>query len=289
MLIIIFSLISVAFYTLIERRVLGNFHIRIGPYIVGFIGYFQPFRDAIKLFVKSNLNLRFNLSFIWSFWAAYSLVLYVFLLLVYPLSGGYFFINTIFLLFICLVRTRVYFVLIGGYISGRKYRILGSYRAIVQIISYEIIIIILFVIFFYFFNSWNFTERYFLFENFNMLFCLPFIFIWLITILSESNRLPYDFLEGESELVSGFNTEYWGGYFSFLFIYEYGCIVLFRLLSSYILFRGFFRILFFFFMLFIFLWVRATYPRFRFDFLMQLIWKKMLPLIISILIFVVCL
>lgn len=253
------------------------------------MGYFQPFSDAIKLFVKSNLNLRFNISFIWSFWAMYSLILYIFLLLVYPLSGGYFFLNSIFLVFICLVRTRVYFVLVGGYISGRKYRILGRYRAIVQIISYEIVIIVLFVIFFYFFNSWNFSEKYFLYENFNFLFCLPFVFVWLVTILSESNRLPYDFLEGESELVSGFNTEYWGGYFSFLFIYEYGCIVLFSLLRSYLLFSDIFSLIFFFFILFMFLWVRATYPRFRFDFLIQLVWKKILPLILRILIFVVCL
>ncbi len=202
------------------------------------------------------------------------------------MGGRYFFLSTIFILFVCLIRTRVYFVIIGGYFSGSKYRALGSYRSVVQIISYEVIIIFIFVVFFYLFYSWNFSSKIFMYENFSFIFCLPFVFIWIIVILSESNRLPYDFIEGESELVSGFNTEYWGGYFSFFFIYEYGCIILFRVITSYLLFRSLYRILFFLFIIFIFLWVRATYPRFRFDFIIKILWKKLLPLVISIIIFI---
>lgn len=105
--------------------------------------------------------------------------------------------------------------------------------------------------------------------------------VWIIVILAETNRLPYDFLEGESELVSGFNTEYWGGYFSFLFIYEYGCIILFCVLSSFLLLREGFSLIIFIFLLFSFLWVRARCPRFRYDMLMGFAWKKLLVLRLS--------
>lgn len=285
----VFSLVAVAFYTLMERRVLGNFHIRIGPFMVGFMGYFQPFRDAIKLFVKRNLNLRFNLTFIWAFSSCFSLFLYICLLIVFPLGGGYMYLTRIFLLFICLMRTRIYFLMFGGYFSGRKYSLMGRYRSVIQMVSYEIVLIFLFVVLFYFYSSWNFSEVFYLFNGVTYLFCIPFIFIWIFTILSESNRLPYDFLEGESELVSGFNTEYWGGYFSFLFIYEYGCIILFRILTSFLLFSGFYSVVFFIFIIFMFLWVRATYPRFRFDFMMGFIWKNLLgiSMLVSLYFFVI--
>jgi len=93
----------------------------------------------------------------------------------------------------------------------------------------------------------------------------------LLVILAETSRLPYDFLEGESELVSGFNTEYWGGYFAFLFIYEYGCIILFCLITRYFLFTGVISLLIFILFIFSFLWVRATYPRFRYDMLINFV------------------
>lgn len=90
-------------------------------------------------------------------------------------------------------------------------------------------------------------------DRLRFVFCLPFFLVWALSILAETNRLPYDFLEGESELVSGFNTEYWGGYFSFLFIYEYGCMILFCLITRYFLFRGFISFFLFFFLVFSFL------------------------------------
>jgi NADH-quinone oxidoreductase subunit H len=93
-------------------------------------------------------------------------------------------------------------------------------------------------------------------------------------MLAERNRLPYDFLEGESELVSGFNTEFWGGFFSFLFIYEYGAMLLFAILTGYFLFRGVFSFIIFLLIIYFFLWIRSRVPRFRYDFLIDLAWKK---------------
>lgn len=278
---IVFSLISVAIYTILERRVLGNYHLRIGPYIVGPMGYFQPFRDAIKLFVRRNFLLRFNMSFIWIFSPCLAIFLYIAIVFIFPLGGIEFFLRNSFVLFICLLRVRVYFLVFGGYFSGRKYSLLGRYRAVVQMISYEIVLIFLFISYYYLFGSWSITNKFFLMGGFNFLYCIPFIFVWLLVILAETNRLPYDFLEGESELVSGFNTEYWGGYFAFLFIYEYGCMILFCLIRSFLLFSGIYSVFIFILFIFSFLWVRATYPRFRYDMLIKFIWKKLLILSLS--------
>jgi len=276
-----FSLLAVAMYTMMERRFLGGYHLRLGPFIVGPIGYFQPFRDAIKLFVRRDFLLRFNVGFVWIFSPGFALFLYISMVFIFPLGGMGFFWRRSFLFFICLLRVSVYFLVFGGYFSGRRYSLLGRYRSVVQMISYEIVLIFLFIIYFYLFESWNFTDRFFLGGVFSSFYCFPFVLVWLLVILAETNRLPYDFLEGESELVSGFNTEYWGGYFSFLFIYEYGCMVLFCLITRCLLFGSFFSFFMFILFIFSFFWVRATCPRFRYDMLMGFVWRKLLILSLS--------
>jgi NADH:ubiquinone oxidoreductase subunit H len=149
------------------------------------------------------------------------------------------------------------------------------------------VLIFLFVCFFYLVGGWNLRFKIYEYTRISFIFCLPFFFIWLLVILVERNRLPYDFLEGESELVSGFNTEYWGGYFSFLFIYEYGAILLFSIMTGFFLFRGFASFFVFVFVMYFFLWIRSTLPRFRYDFLIDIVWKKFLFLVISMLLYFV--
>jgi len=139
----------VAFFTLMERRVLGNFHIRLGPMLVGPWGMFQPFRDAVKLFCKSEDILRFIYSFYWSFSPFLSIILYIFILLCYPLGGSELFLDNVYLIFICFLSFRVYFLVYGGFHSGRKYSLVGRYRAVSQIISYEVILIFMLVSYFY--------------------------------------------------------------------------------------------------------------------------------------------
>lgn len=153
LILILFSLIPVAFFTLLERRILGNFHIRLGPIIVGPWGLFQPFRDAIKLFCKNDIFLRFSNFFHWGFSPLFSLVLYFFILIGLPLGAGEFFSNNLYLFFISFLRIRVYFLIFGGYYSGSSYSIIGRYRSVSQIISYEIILIFMFVCLFFIVDS----------------------------------------------------------------------------------------------------------------------------------------
>ena len=248
--------------------------------IVGPWGIFQPFRDAIKLFCKTEDILRFIQRFYWIISPFLSLVLYLFILLRFPLGGGEIFFENIYLIFICFLRFRVYFLVYGGFHSGRKYSLIGRYRAVAQIISYEVILIFIFVIYFYLISRWNFRFKNYEYRCFRIIFGLPFFFIWILVLFIERNRLPYDFLEGESELVSGFNTEFWGGYFYFIFIYEYGSILLFIILTRYFFFGGIFSLLIFVFIIYFFLWIRSRVPRFRYDFLINLAWKKVLFLVI---------
>lgn len=255
---------------------------KVGPW-----GLFQPIRDVIKLFSKVDLFIRFNYNFYWFFSPFISILIYLFILIGYPIGGGELFLNLIFFLFLCFLRFTVYFLIYGGYHSGRKYSLIGSYRSISQIISYEVALIFMFVGYFNLVGRWNLTYKLYEYKGIRIVFCFCYVFIWLIVILAESNRLPYDFLEGESELVSGFNTEYWGVFFSFFFIFEYGSILLFSILRRYFLFSGILSFLFFCFIINFFLWIRASVPRFRYDILITLIWKKIFLLIILIDIYII--
>nr|YP_010350283.1 NADH dehydrogenase subunit 1 [Pyemotes zhonghuajia]UOK09667.1 NADH dehydrogenase subunit 1 [Pyemotes zhonghuajia] len=280
LLVMIFSLMAVAFYTLMERRVLGNFHLRIGPNRVGLMGFFQPFSDAIKLFLKDNLKLRFNESFLWNFSPILAMYLYLTVLMLYPLSGGIMMLSYGMVLLVGILSMSVYFLMYGGFFSGNKFSLIGSFRSISQMVSYEILLIFLLMSIFMYYENFNFIvimEMY----NFMLLFVnMSFFIIWLFVCLAESNRLPYDFLEGESELVSGFNTEYWGGYFSFIFIFEYGFMVFFCVITSFMFMSMEFIWVMSMMMLYYYLWIRSTFPRLRYDFLMEMAWKKLMMLLL---------
>lgn len=166
-----------------------------------------------------------------------------------------------------------------GWASSSKYSILGSYRSVAQAISYEVNIFL--IIFAMSFLVNNFSFSYFKLNKNIIILIVSLFFLWLIICLAESNRTPFDFSEGESELVSGFNTEYNGGLFSLIFITEYGFILFFRIITT-ILFLGF--NLFSFKLIIIssfYIWVRATLPRLRYDRLILISWKGILPLIIG--------
>lgn len=147
LLVLISILVSLAFYTLMERRVLGNFHIRLGPNQVGPGGLFQPFRDAIKLFTKTNIYLFNYESLFYNFSPLLAIFIFLFSIRFFPLSGGLYFSSMRMLYLLGLLSASVYFVIFGGFFSGRKYSLLGSYRAVTQIISYEISLIFFFVLF----------------------------------------------------------------------------------------------------------------------------------------------
>nr|ALO76304.1 NADH deshydrogenase subunit 1 [Rhagium mordax] len=275
-------LIGVAFLTLLERKVLGYIQIRKGPNKVGFIGLVQPFSDAIKLFTKeqtfpymSNFNLYY-LS------PVMNLFLALFLWMCIPFLTVNMSFNLSFLFFLSISSLSVYTVMLAGWSSNSNYSLLGSLRAVAQTISYEVSLAIILLSFLFLILSLDFlsTEKFQEYIWF-IIFLLPLCLMWLVSSLAETNRTPFDFAEGESELVSGFNVEYSSGGFAMIFLAEYASILFMSMLSS-ILFLGANLMMWDFFMkmglvFFFWIWVRGTLPRFRYDKLMYLAWKSYLP------------
>nr|YP_009024209.1 NADH dehydrogenase subunit 1 [Prosadenoporus spectaculum]AGL46787.1 NADH dehydrogenase subunit 1 [Prosadenoporus spectaculum] len=280
----LFLLLAVAFFTLLERKVLGYIQLRKGPNKVGYVGVFQPFADAIKLFTKERVQLFSVNFFFFLFSPIFSLFLALVLWFFIPSwSSSFVFSYFSIFFFLCLSSLSVYSTLFAGWSSNSKYALLGALRAVAQTISYEVsmVLVLLSCIFvigsFCFFYYGEFQNLFF--YVFFLLF--PVFVVWLITVLAETNRAPFDFAEGESELVSGFNIEYGAGAFALLFLAEYGSILVMSVFSS-VLFvggMGFFSVSIFFGVLvsFFILWVRGSFPRMRYDRLMSLTWKGFLP------------
>nr|YP_010464300.1 NADH dehydrogenase subunit 1 [Exostira schroederi]UUL71677.1 NADH dehydrogenase subunit 1 [Exostira schroederi] len=281
-LLVIFVLLGVAFLTLLERKVLGYIQIRKGPNKVGFIGILQPFSDAMKLFTKeqtfpymSNFSIYYLSPVLGLF---FSLLIWMCI----PFVGFMLNFNFSLLYFLCVSSLGVYCLMMAGWSSNSSYALLGSLRSVAQTISYEVSFAMILISFIYLVLDFNFLSFSFYQNNiWFFFFCLPLVFMWLISIMAETNRTPFDFAEGESELVSGFNVEYSSGSFALIFLAEYSSI-LFMSFVSVILFMGGDLNSFFFYLkvgliVFLFLWVRGTLPRFRYDKLMYLAWKSFLP------------
>lgn len=207
-----------------------------------------------------------------------SLILWGFL----PFWGFINFLKFSFLLLILVRGLGVYFLLYRGWATTTKYRLLGSYRSSAQRVSYEVLIVVVFLIIIYWWGSLNLFHSYTYSYLLSLLFLrVPILICWLLSCVAECNRSPFDFSEGESELVSGFNTEYGGGLFSLIFIAEYSSILLFSLLTSFIFFN-FFVFSFFFLFSFTYLWVRSSFPRLRYDLLIIIAWKGLMVYLLAL-------
>ena len=278
LILVICVIIGVAFLTLLERKVLGYIQIRKGPNKVGFIGIPQPFSDAIKLFTKEQTYPFISNYLIYYLSPIFSLFLSLLGWLCIPYFIKLFSFNLGVLFFLCCLRMGVYSVMIAGWSSNSNYALLGGLRAVAQTISYEVSLALILLSIIFLVGGYNFF--YFLFFQLNtwfMFICFPLALVWFCTSLAETNRTPFDFAEGESELVSGFNVEYRRGGFALIFLAEYSRILFIRILFS-VFFLGsdIFSFIFFLklaFVSFIFIWVRGTLPRFRYDKLMYLAWK----------------
>jgi len=223
-------ILSVAFYTLFERKVIGRFHLRLGPNKTSFVGLVQPLLDALKLFGKQTITpLRAN-KLVYNMAPILALLLSLFVWITLP---NYYFlisINYSIVLFFCLGSILVFAVLIAGWSSNSKYSLIGRLRSVAQSISYESVFRTLIVILIVLITSFSIRS---LFTQSSILF-LFFFPIWFICTLAETHRAPFDFAESESELVSGFNTEYSGAYFSFIFLSEYMMLLYSCFLLTYI-------------------------------------------------------
>lgn len=284
-------LIRVAFIVLFERKILGYIQIRKGPNKVGYTGILQSFGDAIKLFIKEQYTPITSNFIIYYFSPVFSL--FIMLLLWSLIPFGSVVLNYGFggLFFFCCTRFGVYTLIGRGWSSNSNYALLGAMRGVAQTISYEVRIILIFLSLIFLVNRYDFLE---ICINQNLIFyffiIFPIFLCWVTSCLAETNRTPFDFAEGESELVSGFNVEYGRGGFALLFLAEYGRIILIRFIIVVIFFGGLLNffilyILISCFFIYWFIWVRGTLPRFRYDKLINLAWKVFLPVTLQILIF----
>nr|QYL70186.1 NADH dehydrogenase subunit 1 [Taxonus zhangi] len=291
LLLIIMVMIGVAFLTLMERKLLGYIQIRKGPNKVGFMGILQPFCDVIKLFSKEQIFPSVSNYYPYYFSPIFSLFLILSCWIIMPYFTNLCSFNLSVLFFLCCTSFGVYGVMIAGWSSNSKYSLLGGLRSVAQTISYEVSMALILMCFIFLIESYSFIEFVFIQKFIWIIFIfLPLSLIWFIICLAETNRTPFDFAEGESELVSGFNVEYSSGGFALIFMAEYASILLMSMLFS-LMFLGGDLYSFMFYLLltfisFLFILVRGTLPRFRYDKLMGMAWKSFLPVSLNYLMFI---
>nr|YP_007626251.1 NADH dehydrogenase subunit 1 [Kobus ellipsiprymnus]AEP21533.1 NADH dehydrogenase subunit 1 [Kobus ellipsiprymnus] len=294
LMLIIPILLAVAFLTLVERKILGYMQFRKGPNIVGPYGLLQPIADAIKLFIKEPL--RPATSSVSMFILAPILALSLALTMWIPLPMPHPLINMNLgvLFMLAMSSLAVYSILWSGWASNSKYALIGALRAVAQTISYEVTLAIILLSVLLMNGSFTLSTLIITQEQVWLILpAWPLAMMWFISTLAETNRAPFDLTEGESELVSGFNVEYAAGPFALFFMAEYANIIMMNIFTT-TLFLGAFHnpyipelytvnfIIKTLLLTITFLWIRASYPRFRYDQLMHLLWKSFLPLTLAL-------
>nr|QTH79146.1 NADH dehydrogenase subunit 1 [Taxoblenus sinicus] len=291
LLLMIMVMVGVAFLTLLERKLLGYIQIRKGPNKVGFMGILQPFCDVIKLFSKEQIFPSISNYYPYYLSPIFSLFLILSTWMIMPYITNMCSFNLSILFFLCCLSLGVYSIMIAGWSSNSKYSLLGGLRSVAQTISYEVSLAIILMSFIFLIESYSFVEFYFVQKFTWIIFIIfPLCLVWFIICLAETNRTPFDFAEGESELVSGFNVEYSSGSFALIFMAEYASILLMSMLFSLMFLGGdLYSFIFYLnlsFISFLFILVRGTLPRLRYDKLMSMAWKSFLPVSLNYLMFI---
>ena len=303
-------LVSIAYLTLAERKVLGYIQCRKGPNVVGIYGLLQPIADGLKLFTKEIIIPNHANLFIYILAPILSLTLALIAWGVIPYSEGVVLSDLgVGILYLFAVSSiSVYAILMSGWASNSKYAFLGAIRAAAQMISYEVSIGLIIISVVLCVGSLNLTKIVLTQEVVWFILPLfPIALMFFVSALAETNRVPFDLTEGESELVSGFNVEYSSMSFALFFLAEYCHIILMSTFGVILFFGGWLTPFEGYFisnvfdgnwvhywwlgakiaiLIFLFIWIRATYPRIRYDQLMALLWKSYLPLSLAFVVLV---
>lgn len=312
LLLVVPLLVCVALLTLVERKVIAAMQLRKGPNVVGFWGIMQPFADGLKLFLKETIipSQSSRVIFLIAPMVTFSLAMLGWAVI--PLTPEFVIadINVGILYLFAISSLGVYGIIMAGWASNSKYAFLGAIRSSAQMVSYEVSIGFVIVTVLLLVGSLNLgdivkaqaggIQNWHVFSHYGMLF--PMFVVFFVSALAETNRHPFDLPEAEAELVAGYNVEYSSMSFALFFLGEYANMILMSGMTT-ILFLGGWQpvadfapfnllppVLWFaakiFFCLFVFIWARATLPRYRYDQLMRLGWKVFLPLSLFWVVFV---
>ena len=297
----IFLLLTIALTTLLERKVMGSVQRRRGPNVAGLFGFLQPIADGLKLFLKEIIIPTNSNVFLFLIAPVFTLFSSILLWLVIPFNRTIALLDTphSMLYLLAISSLAVYGIIFSGWSSNSKYAFLGGLRSSAQMISYEVSISFVWLVIALLGESLNLCDIIKKQEETTWFIIplLPLYIIFFIIVLAETNRAPFDLPEAEAESVAGYNVEYSSIAFALFFLGEYANMALMSSLLT-IFFLGGWLPFFFFFIspylwfglkvtlhLVIFIWVRATLPRYRYDQLMKLGWKKIMPLTVIFMLF----
>ncbi|MDJ1257297.1 MAG: NADH-quinone oxidoreductase subunit NuoH [Candidatus Midichloria sp.] len=291
-------ILSVAYLTLMERKVIGWMQLRVGPNVTGPFGLLQPIADAVKLIFKEPIIPAHSDRLLFFLAPAITFSLAMIGWAVIPISDFVIAdINVGVLYLLAISSLGVYGIIIAGWASNSKYAFLGAIRSAAQMVSYEVSIGLCIVTVLIVTQTMNLKQIVLVQQDMPLylqLLLLPMFVVFFISILAETNRHPFDLPEAESELVAGYNVEYSSTAFALFFLGEYANMILMSAIATILFLGGWlppFGLLYLSFIpgvvwfvikilfcLFIFIWVRASLPRYRYDQLMRLGWKVLLPL-----------
>nr|UBD07317.1 NADH dehydrogenase subunit 1 [Synapturanus sp. MNHN-RA-2020.0079] len=291
LLVILPILLAVALFTLLERKIIAYIQHRKGPNVVGPKGLLQPFADGLKLFMKEPIRPSTSSPLLFLIMPTMALILAMAMWMPVPMPIPFSDINLGIIFMLTISSLMVYTTLGSGWASNSKYSLIGALRAIAQTISYEVSLALIILTAIFFVGA--FTISNFISTQLTMWLLIPIwpmTMMWYASTMAETNRAPFDLSEGESELVSGFNVEYASGPFAMFMLTEYTNILTMNTLST-IMFlspsnsntptKTLSIMLKSSALAWAFSWIRASYPRFRYDQLMHLLWKNFLPLTLA--------